>query len=138
MPRTVLVAVDGSPSSEAAVAFVAEEWPSATVVLLHVVDPSTADYGAVPSTAEAWYERQRARADELLDDAAEPLPETTTVEPLVEVGRPASTVVEAAEREDVDHVVVGSHGREGVSRIILGSVAEVVVRRSPVPVTVAR
>jgi nucleotide-binding universal stress UspA family protein len=34
--------------------------------------------------------------------------------------------------------VMGSHGREGVSRILLGSVAETIVRRSPVPVTVAR
>jgi nucleotide-binding universal stress UspA family protein len=138
MSRTVLVAVDGSPSSEAAVEFVAAEWPSATALLLHVVDPSAVGYRAVATTAETWYERERERADELLDDAADPLPETATVERLVEVGRPASTIVEVAKREGVDHVVVGSHGRAGMSRVLLGSVAEAVVRRSPVPVTVAR
>jgi nucleotide-binding universal stress UspA family protein len=138
MPRTVLVAVDGSPSSEAAVAFVAEEWPSATAVLLHVVDPSAVSYEAVASTAETWYEREKTRARELLDDAAGPLPASTTVERLVEVGRPAPTIVEVAKREDADHVVVGSHGRAGMSRVLLGSVAEAVVRRSPVGVTVAR
>lgn len=39
---------------------------------------------------------------------------------------------------DVDHVAVGSHGRSGVSRLLLGSVAESVMRRPPVPVTVVR
>jgi len=43
-----------------------------------------------------------------------------------------------AEEGAFDHVVVGSHGRTGVSRIILGSTAENVIRRSPVPVTIAR
>ncbi len=53
----------------------------------------------------------------------------------VEVGCPAPTVVEAAEQADADHVV-GSHGCTGVSQPVLGSVAEAVVRRSSVPVTV--
>lgn len=138
MPRTVLVAIDGSPASEAAVEFVAEEWPSTVVVLLHVVDPSRVGYRAVATTAETWYEQERERAEELLDAAKEPFPETTSVEQLVEVGRPAATIVEVANREGVDHVVLGSHGREGMSRVLLGSVAESVVRRSPAPVTVAR
>ena len=46
--------------------------------------------------------------------------------------------VDAAGEAAYDHVVLGSHGREGVSRIVLGSVAEHVVRMSPVPVTVVR
>ena len=49
----------------------------------------------------------------------------TTVRTVHEVGHPARTVV--------NHVVVGSHGREGVSRLLLGSVAERVVRCSTVP-----
>ena len=54
------------------------------------------------------------------------------------VGRPPRTIVDYAEQEDVDAVAVGSHGREGFSRILLDSVAETVVRRSSVPVTVVR
>jgi nucleotide-binding universal stress UspA family protein len=119
------------------VEFVAEVWPSADAVLLHVVDPSRVGYEAVGTPAEEWYERERRQAEELLDEAATRLP-AASVEGLVEVGRPASVIVEVAERETVDHVVVGSHGRSGVSRVVLGSVAESVVRRSPVPVTVAR
>jgi nucleotide-binding universal stress UspA family protein len=41
-------------------------------------------------------------------------------------------------RDDAGHVVVGSHGREGLSRLLLGSLAAKVVRRSPAPVTVVR
>jgi nucleotide-binding universal stress UspA family protein len=42
------------------------------------------------------------------------------------------------DEHDVDHVVMGSNGRRGVSRLVLGSVAERVVRGAPVPVTVVR
>ena len=39
---------------------------------------------------------------------------------------------------DIDHVVIGSHGRTGIDRLLLGSIAEKTVRRAPVPVTVIR
>jgi nucleotide-binding universal stress UspA family protein len=54
------------------------------------------------------------------------------------VGKPARAIVEYADDHDIDQIVMGSHGRSGVTRILLGSVAESVVRDSTVPVTVAR
>ena len=56
------------------------------------------------------------------------------------VGAPAQTVLEYLEDEgnSIDQVVMGSHGRTGLSRVLMGSVAEKVTRRSPVPVTVVR
>jgi nucleotide-binding universal stress UspA family protein len=57
---------------------------------------------------------------------------------VTEIGRPSRAIVEYAEEHDIDHIVMGSHGRSGVTRILLGSVAETVVRRSPVPVTIVR
>ena len=149
MPTHVLVAVDGSAQSERAVEFVAAEWGDESVTLLHVIDPVQAGYdaGVLPSGSEAWYRSAQENATELLtesrerlaaarddeDDGSDPDIDTRT-----EVGRPAATIVEVAEDIDADHVVVGSHGRQGVSRLVLGSVAEAVVRRSPVPVTVVR
>jgi nucleotide-binding universal stress UspA family protein len=53
-------------------------------------------------------------------------------------GDPAREIVSCAEEEGVDRIVIGSHGRSGASRVLLGSVAETVVRRSPTPVTVVR
>jgi len=55
--------------------------------------------------------------------------ETTTVE-----GRPSREIVSVAREEGVDCIVMGTHGRAGIDRLILGSVAERVVRTAPVPV----
>ena len=148
MPTHVLVAVDGSPQSEAAVEFVADEWGDLPVTLLHVIDPVQAGYDAsvLPSGSEAWYRSAEANVTDLLTESRERLLAARTAEAddaagidtRTEVGRPAATIVEVADDLGVDHVVVGSHGRTGVSRLVLGSVAESVVRRSPVPVTVVR
>jgi nucleotide-binding universal stress UspA family protein len=140
MPRHVLVPVDGSPQSLQALAFVSEEWDDARVTLLHVIDPVQAGYsaGALPTGSEEWYQEAKAEADEILREARERLDTGGEVTADTEVGRPAATIVEIADERDVDHVVVGSHGRQGVSRLVLGSVAEDVVRHSPVPVTVVR
>lgn len=62
----------------------------------------------------------------------------SNIETKLETGPPSQTINEYAEDHDIDHIVMGSHGRSGVSRILLGSVAESVVRRSPVPVTIIR
>jgi nucleotide-binding universal stress UspA family protein len=136
MAKRVLVPVDGSDQAEAALRFVEREWPDADVVLLTVVNPTdaVADRSALPTGAEEWYERAREEAHEALDDLAETA--DMSVDRQVTVGRPATTIVDVA--EDVDHVVLGSHGRTGISRVVLGSVAETVARRSPVPVTIIR
>ncbi len=61
-----------------------------------------------------------------------------SVERVIEVGRPTKVIVEYADEHDINQIVMGSHGRSGMSRILLGSVAEIVVRRASVPVTVVR
>lgn len=139
MPRHVLVPTDGSDLSDSALDFALSEWPDATVTLLHVIDPVEAGYraSALPSGSEEWYQRKVASAEDYFESARE----RTGRDDLrgrTEVGRPAKTIVDVGGDETYDHIVVGSHGRDGVSRIVLGSVAEHVVRKSPVPVTVVR
>ncbi|WP_251328301.1 universal stress protein [Haloplanus pelagicus] len=138
MTDHVLVPFDGTPQSEAALRFVLAEWPDADVTLLYVVDPVTSGFTqrALPGSSEAWYEHARDTAQEQLDAARELA--GRPIDTRIEVGSPARVAVEVAGDGPFDHIVVGSHGREGVSRILLGSVAEDVVRRSPVPVTVVR
>ena len=147
MPTHVLVAVDGSDCSERAVEFVAAEWAEPPTTLLHVIDPVEAGYdaGVLPSGSEAWYRSATETATDLLSERRARLvaardggEDGSDVDTTTEVGRPAATIVEVAEAVGADHVVVGSHGRKGVSRLVLGSVAESVVRRSPMPVTVVR
>ena len=54
------------------------------------------------------------------------------------MGQPSDVIVEYAEEEGIDHVVMGSHGRSGLSKIVVGSVAESVIRDSQATVTIAR
>ena len=136
---SVLVPIDGSQQAEEALDTAVSEFPDAEIVLLHVIDPIDSGYEAenvVPGHAEDWYEAHEETAHDLFERASERT--GREFETAIEVGRPAREIVEFAEREAVDHVVMGSHGRSGVARILLGSVAETVVRRSPVPVTVVR
>lgn len=142
MVERILVPVDGSEQAEEACDLVFEEFPDATLVLLHVINPAEASYGAqasVPSFSEEWYEEEKGRAQKIFEDVEQRASERgVEVEHAVEVGKPSRVIVDFAEDHDIDHIVMGSHGREGVSRILLGSVAETVMRRSSVPVTVVR
>lgn len=122
------------------------DYPGAALHLLHVIDFAEAgiatgtDVGML-TNVEEWEEAARARADALLEEASERAEETGFTGDVVTrtvVGTPARSIVAYAEEEDVDHVVMGSHGRSGVSRVLLGSVAESVVRRAPCPVLVVR
>ncbi|WP_254535558.1 universal stress protein [Halomarina litorea] len=136
----VLVPHDGSEQADRALSHAMEVFPHARLTLLTVIDPAMGFTGPnAPGTAEVWYESAQKRAAEWLEAARETAEaDGMNVETVVETGRPARVIIEYAETHPVDHVVMGSQGREGVSRLLLGSVAETVVRRSPVPVTVVR
>lgn len=142
MPKRILVPVDGSPQAWNALEYAVEEHPRATFVVLTVVNPSQMAYATDPSGMdywEDWYENAHDRAGDLLEDAAEIVTEAgATVTSATEIGAPARVIVEYAADHDIDLIVMGSHGRSGMSRILLGSVAETVVRRAPCPVTVVR
>jgi nucleotide-binding universal stress UspA family protein len=104
-----------------------EYFPEAEITLVNVVDPAGSGYG----------ERTEAdrRAGELFDAARERAGGREFDTAVVE-GRPADAIVEVAEERGVDTIAMGSRGRTGVSRVVLGSVAGTVVQNSPVPVTV--
>jgi len=141
MAVKILVPIDGSEQSWAALEHACTVFADADVTALHVIDPMETHYGEgqLIHTPEE-YERMEADARELLD-RAERRAEEEGVELSTALGtsrRPAREIVDYVEAHDVDHVVMGSHGRSGISRVLLGSVAEAVVRRSPAPVTVIR
>jgi nucleotide-binding universal stress UspA family protein len=60
------------------------------------------------------------------------------IKPLVFFGEPIKEILHLAESEGFDLIVMGTHGREGLNRFLLGSVAEQVIRRAPCPVFVIR
>ncbi|MEF8809029.1 universal stress protein [Natronomonas sp.] len=136
----VLVPMDGSKQSWKAFEHAAERFPEATLVVLRVIDPVQAGYGIGldgGAGAGQWLDAQEEATERLFEEVRERAEAAgADVETRKEVGRPAREITDVA--AECDQVVIGSHGREGVSRILLGSVAENVVRRSPVPVTVVR
>lgn len=141
MSRT-LVPIDGSEQSTDALEYALEHFGDSTIVCLNVIDPIEAGYTAqasVPGYSREWFEQAQTSAEHLFEEARE-LADTygVDIETATEVGRPSRTIVDYADEHDVDTIVMGSHGREGVSRILLGSVAETVMRRSTVPVTIVR
>lgn len=142
MPDSVLVALDGSPLSERALAYAVETFPDAAITTLHVIDPIDSVYdveaGGLP-VATAWADEARERAARIHERAkAAAGGRYREIDRATEFGKPARTIVEYATSHGVDQIVVGSHGREGINRALFGSVAEAVTRRAGIPVTVVR
>ncbi|MEF8885771.1 MAG: universal stress protein [Haloarculaceae archaeon] len=137
-----LVPVDDSDPAVDAFDYAVENYPDASITALHVVDPSEVNT-AVSIEGAATYtdvlEAHESRAENLLAEMRERAAERgVDVETDYVVGEVARSIVDYVDEHDIDHVVIGSHGRSGATRVLLGSVAEAVTRRSQVPVTVIR
>ncbi|QSG02577.1 universal stress protein [Natranaeroarchaeum sulfidigenes] len=140
-PHDTLVAIDGSEQAYQALEYTLKELPSATVSVLYVVEPSLqlpisdTEAGASGGTAE----RGENDADVILETAQRRADEhDRTIETASRRGKPSRMILEHVAEHDFDHLVVGHSGQSGWHNILLGSVAETLVFRSPVPVTVVR
>ena len=108
----------------------------AVLLILHVEEPPLA-YGA----GDLYYGQPDPTSDELrtMLEAVRPSDTQIQCEYRLKTGDPADSIVKVADRENVDLIVMSTHGRTGMSRLLMGSVAEAVVRRAHCPVlTVAR
>jgi nucleotide-binding universal stress UspA family protein len=143
--KRILVATDFSEPADAALTYgraLARTF-DATLHVLHVVGTvSYAVYGAegfamsVPALRQEVEDEARKQLDNLLVDNDErPLP---TRRMLITSDAPALAIVEYARQHDIDLIVTGTHGRGGVAHLLLGSVAERVVRIAPCPVLTVR
>ncbi|MES3516135.1 MAG: universal stress protein [Natronomonas sp.] len=138
MTESVLVPFDGSDQSESALDHALRKFPDGSVTALFVVDLGGINYGGV-APPEAVLSDLDERAGETVRDAVEiAAGHDREIDTETRRGQPAREIVGYADEGGFDHIVIGSHGRDGVSRILLGSVAELVVRRASVPVTVVR
>jgi nucleotide-binding universal stress UspA family protein len=143
--KKILVPVDGSPTSvgglQEAIRLAKDQ--GASLRLVHVVDEflmdspyaPTFDYQAFLTALRAGgnsiLEEMRAMAREQGVDAESELQETIG-------GRASDKIVEAALRWPADLIVMGTHGRRGVRRLLMGSDAELVLHSTPVPVLMIR
>ena len=123
----ILVPTDGSGPANAALEYAGEiaAREDLTVIVLHVVDP---DGDPPAASVEDLLEEGRTWAA----DANVPIIDA------VRTGTPREAILECAADRDVDAIVMGSRGRRGIGRLVLGSVTEGVVRKADVPVLVVR
>ncbi|WP_254533137.1 universal stress protein [Natrinema gelatinilyticum] len=141
MPERILVPVDGSNRSVEALEYAIETFPDASITAIHVLEVGRGDIGTLSGmTGDIPDERpERERSEEILESARELAADRgTEIETERGRGRPDRLIVKRAEDDDYDMIVIGSHGRDGVTRVLLGSVAEKVMRRSSMPVLVVR
>lgn len=141
MASRILVALDESPQADAALEHALSTYPDGEIHVLHVTDPREWTGGGIDGGyySGELYERAQESAENLLERAESVAAEyDTTVTTASTDGRASSAVVRYAEDHDIDHVVLGSHGRRGLARFLLGSVAERVARRAPGSVTIIR
>lgn len=139
--RRILVATDFAESAEQALDYATElaRTQAAELVLLHVyVEPPP--YPEVASAQVATiYEEQRRWVETALEERGRRARGAGLLaRSLVRTGSPAAVIARTAEEEGADMVVVGTHGRSGLDRLLLGSVAERVVRLAPCPVLVVK
>lgn len=142
--RTILVPTDFSEGAACALRWaqaLARAF-AAKIVVLHVLELPVAwtplgGLGSIPTpiSAEA-VEQLTNEAQTILDTVAQGAPEVT--QRVVRDGHPREVILAVAQEVGADAVVMGTHGRRGVSQLFIGSVAEHVVRHSPVPVLTVR
>ena len=142
MFRHILVPVDGSDCSlqalDTAAAFAKEQ--GAVLSICTVVDPAKAAamaFGEAAMTSAAL-DALDEEGRMLVEDAAARIRPIWPADTTVLDGAPVENIVEHAKASGVDLIVIGSHGRSGLPRLLLGSVAEGVIRNAASPVLVVR
>jgi universal stress protein A len=139
LPKVILVPIDFSHNSERALDYACDlaSKLGSTVHLVHAIGspPSALQTSLTEDIIENLMNEHREALDKLV--AAR----TTTTSfgaSMVEVGDPRDTIVTAAKTVGADLIVMGTHGRRGLSRVMMGSVAEDVIRHAPCPVLAVR
>lgn len=146
MALTILVPIDGSPLADRALRHSLETYPEAKIIAYYVSSPFDPHEGGGEESAyepivgsDEWYADEQEAADRVFEVAEEIAAEyDRQITTEYEIGDPQRLIPEYATQEDVDHVVMGAHGRQDADRQLVGRVAETVVFRSPVSVTVIR
>ena len=140
----ILLAVDGSEASDAAIDEVRKRpWPTgSTVRVLSVTQqymPAAPDVVLASMPVDEIRARLNEEAERLTRAASERIAAPSiTVETEVREGDPRTAILDAADDWNADLIVVGSHGRTGLNRLVMGSVAQSVVAHARCSVEVVR
>ena len=139
--KKILVPVDFSDCANKALRYALPlaKQHGASLTLLYVVPPIyvPGEFGVVDTTAAelAMCEAGTKHLNELADDV---VGQTVPCDTTVRLGSPVLEILDVAKSQDVDVIVISTHGRTGLKHVLLGSVVERVVQRAPCPVLVVR
>jgi nucleotide-binding universal stress UspA family protein len=142
-PQRILVPLDGSPLAELALAeaVTLSRISNAEVTLLHVIPPieDVIAIGAHEIAVDEQWELQRVERLRYLGCIANrPEWQGAPVKTVVEMGRPAETILAFAEKNGIGRIVMSTHGRTGLGRWVFGSVADKVLRAANTTVVLVR
>jgi universal stress protein A len=140
--KRIFVPIDFSPPSESALVYAltlanvtkAEVYASHIIPVPHVLDAFYERGLTPPESVKLIHRRVRKRIKEIMQAASMSIP----VRVRFQEGEAATAILEQAAKLKVDLIIMGTHGRSGAARFLLGSVAEAVVRRAPCPVLTLR
>jgi nucleotide-binding universal stress UspA family protein len=143
--RRILVPVDFSAGALQGLEYATDLLSAgkAELIVLHVVEPvyyaTPADlYGASANLSMLLEEQQRVAAEQLALLARRLKQRRIRVRTVLQTGSPYQIIIETAEKLAVDLIVMATHGRTGLSHLLMGSVAEKVVRAAQCPVLTVR
>ncbi len=131
----IIVGVDGSPSSNAALEWAAQEAEirGSALELIHAWNYPNLGYGGYVAVLEDFEKDAAALLDEVVASVRKNYPSLKLVSSLIQ-GPTAQTIMDRA--KEADMVVVGSRGRGGFSGLLLGSVGQQLVHHCPAPVVI--
>lgn len=141
--KKILVPTDFSEFSKQAVDYAVElaQRFEAEITLIYVLQDAVALFPepgvAFPAPGNYLQELQES-SQQALERLRESLPAEMTIHTVLRNGPPFVEIVRYAKEEDVDLIVIGTHGRSGLAHMLLGSVAEKVVRKASCPVLTVR
>jgi nucleotide-binding universal stress UspA family protein len=138
MIRKILVPTDFSKLSMVALEYaeILLELQTPEIYLLHVLDKSAIrkEEKKKKHTEKSFAALEKVAMKQLSNIAGQYFTETNVVTLVLRKGDPSREIVKLAHEEKVDLIIISTHGRTGIAHVLMGSVAEKVVRYSPIPV----
>lgn len=139
----VLVPVDFSDYSKSSLRYAVNfaKYFNADIYLVYVVEPMVypPDFSmgqiAIPSVD---VEMDKRATEELSNLAKKEIPPDLKSKVIVKTGKPYVEIIETAKEEDIDLIIIATHGHTGIEHVLFGSTAEKVVRKAPCPVLTLR
>lgn len=141
--KKVLVPIDFSDYSKSSLRYAANfaKHFNASIVIIYVIEPIVypPDFSMGQIAIPAPGLEMDKRAHEELNKLSEKeIPPDVSIKKIIKTGKPFVEIIETAAEEDVDLIIISTHGHSGVEHILFGSTAEKVVRKAPCPVLTLR